>query len=979
MFIRSHSLFLLKALGLLTCSLFTVQAGWAASLVVTNNSLLGAGSLRDAIITANTNAQADTITFAVTPVYNLNLLFDLPHITEGGLTIDGSGTTAIINGGGTPNFFRAFVVQSVAGCTIKNLTVAGAGYGVQLNGGSGHVIENVTLNSNTYPISMWNGATANTVRACTIHSNTNGVLVGSATPTVSVSTNNTFGGTGSGDGNYIYNHAAQAGVFINTTGSNGNIFYGNRIGINRLGVTSANLVGIDIQRGANTIIGGALAGQGNVISGNGTGIRLRRLEASGTQIVGNYIGVAPDGVTSQPNTSIGISISLSARNTTIGGATAAHSNIIANNANGIVVSDAGSLRNAVYRNSIYNNSVFGIALLSSGNTGIAAPTLTTPNPIIGSSTVAVTGTVQFYADTATQGRDYVGQTAVTGGAFSAPVSLVGHEGKNLTATLTDSTGNSSPFSGTILIDITPPTGGLSSADPIVNDNNAVLQITPTPADNFTAAANIDMRFSNDGVTWSAWEPVAATKAWDLHFGVTPSGGVKTVSAQYKDDSENISTIYTTNIEIDITPPSGGGLDSADPIVVDNNAVLLITPAPTDNNTLAANIDMRFSNDGVTWSPWELIAPSKAWDLHFGVAPTGGIKTVSVQFKDDAENISASVTTNIEIDITPPDGGLFLPESTYITPNVTLEINPAPNDNNTPSNLIEMRFSNNGVDWSAWELVAATKAWNLNQDLLVTTDGIRTPRAQFRDEAQNVSATYSISVELDTAGPVVTDFSQIDTLVSDLDEVRYTITFDEPVQNLETGVLIASNDFDLITGGSLAGVQIAEIFANGGNTYTITIDTGTGDGDIRLDFLSLGGINDDHGNPVITGAPGGEYIIDRLAISTDPVGGTATEEDPFSFTVATTGGVGTLHYEWRKNGLPVLGAPDAATFPIASLVLSDAGSYTCEVSDDYISVESGPALLSVETRIPALSGVGLAMLSGAVATAAASILRRKRRN
>jgi hypothetical protein len=880
MFIRSHSLFLLKALGLLTCSLFTVQAGWAASLVVTNNSVLGAGSLREAIITANTNAQADTITFAVTPVYNLSLLFDLPHITEGGLTIDGSGTTAIINGGGSPNFFRAFVVQSVAGCTIKNLTVAGAGYGVQLNGGSGHVIENVTLNSNTYPISMWNGATANTVRACTIHSNTNGVLVGSATPTVSVSTNNTFGGTGSGDGNYIYNHAAQAGVFINTTGSNGNIFYGNRIGINRLGVTSANLVGIDIQRGANTIIGGALAGQGNVISGNGTGIRLRRLEASGTQIVGNYIGVAPDGVTSQPNTSIGVSISLSARNTTIGGATAAHSNIIANNANGIVVSDAGSIRNAVYRNSIYNNSVFGIALLSSGNTGIAAPTLSTPNPIVGSSTIGVTGTVQFYADNATQGRDYVGQAAVTGGAFSAPVSLSAHEGKNLTATLTDTNGNTSPFSGTIFIDVTAPTGGLGATDSIVIDNNAELQIFPAPIDNFTAPANIDMRFSNDGVTWSPWEPVAATKAWDLHFGVAPTGGLKTVSAQYKDDSENISSTYTTSIEIDITPP---------------------------------------------------------------------------------------------------DGGLLLPESVYITPNVTLEINPTPTDNNTPNNLIEMRFSNNGVDWSAWEPVAATKAWNLNQDLVVTTDGMRTPRAQFRDEAQNVSATYSVSVELDTTGPVVTDFSQLDALVSDLDEVRYSITFDEPVQNLETGVLIASNDFDLITGGSLAGVQIAEIFANGGNTYTITIDTGTGDGDIRLDFLSLGGINDDHGNPVLTGAPGGEYIIDRLAISTDPVGGTATEEDPFSFTVATTGGVGTLHYEWRKNGLPVLGAPDAPTFPIASLVLSDAGSYTCEVSDDYISVESGPALLSVETRIPALSGVGLAMLSGAVATAAASILRRKRRN
>ena len=46
----------------------------------------------------------------------------------------------------------------------------------------------------------------------------------------------------------------------------------------------------------------------------------------------------------------------------------------------------------------------------------------------------------------------------------------------------------------------------------------------------------DMRFSNDGVTWSDWEPYATTKAWTLD----PALGVKRVYAQYRDKVGNVS-------------------------------------------------------------------------------------------------------------------------------------------------------------------------------------------------------------------------------------------------------------------------------------------------------------------------------------------------------------------------------------------------------------------------------------------------------
>lgn len=50
--------------------------------------------------------------------------------------------------------------------------------------------------------------------------------------------------------------------------------------------------------------------------------------------------------------------------------------------------------------------------------------------------------------------------------------------------------------------------------------------------------------------------------------------------------------------------------------------------------------MRFSNDGTSWSEWELYRPSKAWDLTaYGGNPNLGEKVVYVQFKDKAGNIS----------------------------------------------------------------------------------------------------------------------------------------------------------------------------------------------------------------------------------------------------------------------------------------------------------------------------------------------------
>ena len=63
---------------------------------------------------------------------------------------------------------------------------------------------------------------------------------------------------------------------------------------------------------------------------------------------------------------------------------------------------------------------------------------------------------------------------------------------------------------------------------------------------------------------------------------------------------------------------------------------------------------------------------------------------------------------------------------------------------------QMRFSNDGSNWSEAEPYSTTKAWTLT-----TGDGNKTVYAKFKDNAGNWSAPVSASITLDTTAPVTT--------------------------------------------------------------------------------------------------------------------------------------------------------------------------------------------------------------------------------
>jgi len=134
----------------------------------------------------------------------------------------------------------------------------------------------------------------------------------------------------SGDDNTVRGLALTAANYGLDIDGNSNTIEANYVGLNPLGNAAPNGVGIEIT-GDGNVIGGTTAGQRNVISGNnGIGVFLTGT-ASANAISGNYIGTDPAGTSARANNT-GVEIGDEADTNTVGGATAAHGNVISGNA-----------------------------------------------------------------------------------------------------------------------------------------------------------------------------------------------------------------------------------------------------------------------------------------------------------------------------------------------------------------------------------------------------------------------------------------------------------------------------------------------------------------------------------------------------------------------------------------------------------------------------------------------------------------------
>src|SRR5262249_20699655 len=147
------------------------------------------------------------------------------------------------------------------------------------------------------------------------------------------------------------------------------------------------------------------AGARNVISGNANfAISISDFNgpgATGNLVQGNFIGTDVGGTASIPNKAAIFITNVSGN--TVGGTVAGAGNLIANNQNGLTVTNGN--RNAILGNSILNNGDAEINLASGANNNQVPPVLTSVSSsggfiaLRGSATGPpnTTGLVQFFA------------------------------------------------------------------------------------------------------------------------------------------------------------------------------------------------------------------------------------------------------------------------------------------------------------------------------------------------------------------------------------------------------------------------------------------------------------------------------------------------------------------------------------------------------------------------------------------------------
>lgn len=272
--------------------------------------------------------------------------------------------------------------------------------------------------------------------------------------------------------------------------------------------------------------------------------------------------------------------------------------------------------------------------------------------------------------------------------------------------------------GPLILDNTNPSGSIiiNEGAGYTNTTNVVLTI-----EGYDENGVMEMRFSNDGVSWTSWESYSISKTYSLQSG----DGEKTVYIQFKDGAGLISdsTVINDSIILDTIRPFGSIQINNDEMFTTSTSVTL-TIYGYDENGITA---MRFCYDGVSWTSWEPFNISKIFIL-----PNGdGEKTVYIQFKDVVGLISNDIISDsIILDTTTPTGSILInngDEDTSTT-NITLTI-----DSYDANGVIEMRFSLDNIVWTEWEPYSSFKsieAEGVNGSIIVYI--------QFKDAAGLIS-------------------------------------------------------------------------------------------------------------------------------------------------------------------------------------------------------------------------------------------------
>lgn len=260
----------------------------------------------------------------------------------------------------------------------------------------------------------------------------------------------------------------------------------------------------------------------------------------------------------------------------------------------------------------------------------------------------------------------------------------------------DKAGNQSEIlHADIVIDHNPPLDGrisINTPSDIINDPNVELDL-------FARGANEMMIVNNETFKGGKWQPYQKKTQWKLENEDTSEE--KNVFVKFRDRAHNVSEVYETHINYDVTPPLRCALsiERGKKETFKHNVKVL--PKADDAMFMKLSTAENFET-----APW---IGYRHRPIPIELDPSGGMKVIKAQFRDRAGNVTEVIQDSILLAIKPMypyisinEGGEF---SNSIDRLVTLNLHAAYADEMMVSNKKDMT----GETWQPyreeipWEL------------------------------------------------------------------------------------------------------------------------------------------------------------------------------------------------------------------------------------------------------------------------------------
>jgi FtsP/CotA-like multicopper oxidase with cupredoxin domain/uncharacterized protein YfaP (DUF2135 family) len=357
------------------------------------------------------------------------------------------------------------------------------------------------------------------------------------------------------------------------------------------------------------------------------------------------------------------------------------------------------------------------------------PPVTTASPAGG----VYEGTVQVALTVSETGTTYftTNGTAptVNSAVYSVPITL------SATATQTstlkfftvDQAGNQEAVKSEVYtIHVGDLTGSIviDNGDAVTSSQSVILTLSASDPSGVSK-----MQFSNDGITYSAFEPYATTRNWLL----TPGDGLKTVYVKFMDSLGIIYSPYTDQITLDTVAP-----------------VVTAGPAPGTFYgsvvfALTANkpATIYFTTDGTT--------PTTASRIYNGLVTLASATTTTFTVKyfavDTAGNISAVKSVIYTVHVSDLTSSVKINNGALQTNSRNVSLTLAATD---PTGVPQMQVACDGVNFGLPQTFATTMACTLSAG-----DGVKSVAVKFIDGVGFVYPPVMADIILDTTPPVTT--------------------------------------------------------------------------------------------------------------------------------------------------------------------------------------------------------------------------------